>query len=294
MHAADPEQFLGLPAAPLEKADAVIVPLPLEKTVSYGCGTWRGPRAILDASCQIEAFEEETLIDFAEAPKLHTLPLLLVEGDVEQYHAATQRLFAQFRGRFVVGVGGEHSVTYGEVLGLADDPAEVTVVQIDAHADLADTLDGRRWSHGTVMRRLWERGCRLLQIGIRSLSRAEYEVASTSERITTFYAHQLAARWDELRATLAALRGQVFLTIDVDGLDPAVIPSTGTPQPNGLGWPQTMELIRGVTGARDADLIGADVVEFVASPHPPGCDLIAARLLMKLLAYWWQGRGSRR
>jgi len=294
MHAADPGQFLGLPAAPVEQADAIIAPLPLEKTVSYGCGTWRGPRAILDASCQIEPFEEETLTDFGEAPKLHTLPLLLVEGDVEQYHEATQRLLAQFRDRFVVGIGGEHSVTYGELLGLADDPAEVTVVQIDAHADLADTLDGRRWSHGTVMRRLWERGCRLVQIGIRSLSRAEYEVASSGDRIVTFYAHQLAARWDELLTTLAGLRGKVFLTIDVDGLDPAVIPSTGTPQPNGLSWQQTMEIIRGVTGARDAHLIGADVVEFVASPHPPGCDLIAARLLMKLLAYWWMDRGSRR
>jgi len=290
--AVNPDQFLGLPPCPQQEADAVIMPLPLEKTVSYGAGTWRGPKAILDASCQVETFDEETLVDFAEGPRLHTLPPLLVEGDLPQYLDALQQRMADFRDKFVLAIGGEHSLTYGVVTGLVDDPAEVTVVQIDAHADLIDELDGRRWSHGTVMRRLWERGCRLVQIGIRSLSRAEYELAAAGDRITTYYAHQLAHNWQAVLDTLGALRGKVYLTIDVDGLDPAVIPSTGTPQPNGLSWAQTMEVIRCVTTAPQCRLIGADVVEFVASPHPPGCDLIAARLVMKVLAHWWRGRRS--
>ena len=115
-----------------------------------------------------------------------------------------------------------------------DDLAGVTVVQIDAHADLADELHGRRWSHGTVMRRLWEQGCRLVQIGIRSLSREEYEVATAGPRIATYYAHRLEEQWAEVLETLRGLEGKVYLTIDVDGLDPSIIPSTGTPLPGGL------------------------------------------------------------
>ena len=126
--------------------------------------------------------------------------------------AAAARDIARFRERFLVTLGGEHLLTYGVVTGLVDDPAEVTIVQIDAHADLADTLDDRRWSHGTVMRRLWERGCRLVQIGIRSLSRAEYELIENGPRIETFFAHDLARRWAELLAR-AGLPGRSGLLV---------------------------------------------------------------------------------
>jgi agmatinase len=135
------------------------------------------------------------------------------------------------------------------------------------------------------MRRLWERGCRLVQVGIRSLSRPEYELVQGGPRIETFFAHELAARWDELLRLLATLEGPVYLSFDVDGLDPSIIPSTGTPQPNGLSWPQAMAVVRAVVNA-PCDLLGADVVEFIASPHPPGCDLNAARIVTKILAYW--------
>jgi agmatinase len=209
---------------------------------------------------------------------------LPVSADVSHL-AEVARQIARFRGRFLVTLGGEHSLTYGVLSGLAENLADVTIVQIDAHADLADELGNRRWSHGTVMRRLWERGCRLIQVGIRSLSRPEYELVQSGPRIETFFAHDLAKRWDELMHLLARLEGPVYLSIDVDGLDPAIIPSTGTPQPNGLSWWQTMGVIRAVAGC-SCDWIGADVVEFVASPHPPGCDLTAARLVMKVLAYW--------
>jgi len=284
-------QFLGLDPVGPERADALILPLPLEKTVSYGTGTQAGPRAILDASRQIELFDEETLIDFAERPKLHTLPPLLPDepaaaDDVPLYLEAVRRHVAGLPPKFLVALGGEHTVSYGVATGLVEEPRQLTIVQIDAHADLIDQLDGRRWSHGTVMRRLWERGCRLLQIGVRSLSRSEYDLARSGERIVTFYAHQMAERWSELLATLAGLEGKVYLTIDVDGLDPAVVPSTGTPQPGGLTWRQMMDVLAAVAAARRCRWVGADIVEFVPSPAPPGCDPAAARLLMKLLAHW--------
>ncbi len=288
----DPAQFFGLPSPGIDAADALILPWPLEKTVSYGTGTKTGPAAIIEASRQIELFEEETLVDFQQSPKLHVLPAIAVdpalpEDKLPEHLAATAKYISQFRDRFLLTLGGEHLLTYGVITGLAADPAEVTIVQIDAHADLADTLGGRRWSHGTVMRRLWERGCRLVQVGIRSLSRPEYELVQSGPRIETFFAHELPTRWDELLQLLARLEGRVYLSFDVDGLDPSIIPSTGTPQPNGLSWPQAMEVVRAVINA-PCDLLGADVVEFIASPHPPGCDLNAARLVTKILAYWAQ------
>ncbi len=286
----DPTQFFGLPSPGIDAADALILPWPLERTVSYGTGTKTGPAAIIAASPQIEFFEEETLVDFQQSPKLHVLPAIAVDPAIPgvklpEHLAATAKYISQFRDRFLLTLGGEHLLTYGVVTGLAADLANVTIVQIDAHADLADTLAGRRWSHGTVMRRLWERGCRLIQVGIRSLSRPEYELVQSGPRIETFFAHELASRWDELLQLLARLDGSVYLSFDVDGLDPSIIPSTGTPQPGGLSWPQAMEVVRAVINA-PCDLLGADVVEFIASPNPPGCDIIAARLVTKILAYW--------
>ena len=144
------------------------------------------------------------------------------------------------------------------------------------------------------MRRLWERGCRLIQIGIRSLSRKEHEFATTSPRVTTYYAHQLGQRWAEV---LQCLRrgGEGLLDHDVYGLDPAVIASTGTPQPGGLSWAQTMELLRALAVESRAQLLAADIVEFVPSSVAPGCDAAGGTLAAKVLAWWWRGRkeGSR-
>jgi len=288
----DPTQFFGLPSPGRERADALVLPLPVEKTVSYGTGAGSGPRAIVAATLQVETFDEETLVEFAESPRLHVLPPLPTDGDIEACLSRIRDHVRPLRGKFLLVLGGEHSVTYGVVDGLVDDPAEVTVVQLDAHGDLADKLGGRHWSHGTVMRRLWERGCRLMQIGVRSMTRNEYEVASSSPRIVTYFAHRMENQWPEILDALRRLEGKVYLTIDVDGLDPSIIPSTGTPQPGGLSWRQTMEIFRVLTGESRCELIGADIVEFIASPVPPGCDPAAARLATKLLAWWWKGRSS--
>lgn len=285
----DPTQFLGLPSLGPQRADALLLPLPVEKTVSYGTGTSGGPRAILDASLQLEPFDEETLVEFSEAPRLDTLPPLSANGEIEDCLARIRERVQPLRDKFLLVLGGEHTVTYGVVTGLVDDPAEVTVVQIDAHADLADELRGQRWSHGTVMRRLWEQGCGLVQIGIRSLTRSEHAVATAGPRIATYYAHRLEEQWAEVLESLRRLEGKVYLTIDVDGLDPSIIPSTGTPLPDGLSWRQTMEVVRVLATESRCRLIGADIVEFVPSAVPPGCDPTAARLAAKVLAWWWTG-----
>ncbi len=288
----DLTQFFGLPSLGPERADALVLPLPIEKTVSYGTGAGSGPRAIVAATLQVETFDEETLVDFAESPRLHVLPPPSTDGDLEECLARIRDQVRPLRGKFLLALGGEHSVTYGLIGGLVDDPAEVTIVQLDAHGDLADKLGGRHWSHGTVMRRLWERGCRLMQIGIRSMTREEYELATGSPRIVTYFSHCMEEQWPEMLDALRRLEGKVYLTVNVDGLDPSIIPSTGTPQPGGLSWRQTMEIFRVLLTESHCQLIGADVVEFVASPVPPGCDPAAARLTTKLLARWWKGRKS--
>jgi len=295
MSVVHPDQFLGLPPRKAEDADAVVLPLPFERTVSYGNGTWRAPRAIVDASCQLEQFDEETLVDFETGPLIHTAPAILNDGDVgaEDYLDAIRDRVAGFRDKFILSLGGEHTVTYGVVMGLAKSPADVTVVQVDAHADLMDVLDGKKWSHGTVMRRLRDEGVRLVQVGVRSLSREEYDFAQRDEGVTTFYAHEIGQKWDELRKTLRQLEGDLYLSLDVDGLDPGVMPSTGAPQPNGLSWNQVIEILREVSASERCRFVGADVVEYVACPHPPGCDIIAARLAAKILAYWFVGKTGR-
>lgn len=297
-------QFFGLPSLGVEHADALVLPLPVERTVCYGKGTAGGPQAIIQATPQIETFDEETLVEFSQSPRIHTLPPPPAEGDIKDCLVAIEDCVRSLPRKFLLSLGGEHTVTYGVVAGLfgqrgtthddagptREDLADVTLVHVDAHADLANRLHGRYWSHGTVMRRLWERGCRLLQIGIRSLTREEHQVASTGPRITTYYAHRLSEQWPEALAALRGLTGKVYLSLDVDGLDPSIIPSTGTPLPGGLSWWQTMEIIRTLTTESRAELVAADIVEFVPSPVIPGCDPVAARLATKLLAWWWSAR----
>ena len=285
MEQLDRDQFLGLPSPGLEAADAVVLPLPFERTTSYGRGTWRAPRAIICASHQVETFDEEALVDFEEHPRVHTAAPVEAGGSVDACLEAVREAAHSLRGRFVLGLGGEHTVTWGLVRGLTDSPERVTIVQVDAHADLIDRLDGQAWSHGTVMRRLYDHGCRLVQIGVRSLSREEHEFIRAEDRVTTYFAHELRDRWPDVLAHLDRLRGDVYLTLDVDGLDPSIIPSTGTPQPDGLTWRQAMEVLRTVAAGARRNLVGADVVEFVPSPGPPGCDIIVARLVAKLLAF---------
>ncbi|MDA1193334.1 MAG: agmatinase [Candidatus Poribacteria bacterium] len=284
--------FLALLNVSLDQADAVVVPVPFERTVSYGKGTDGGPAALLHATSQIEFFDEETEIDFETYPLIHTATPVVMDASLPIkacLDAITER-FKAYRGTFTLALGGEHSLTYGAVKGLVEDVSRLTIVQLDAHADLADELDGERWSHGAVMKRLWDEGATLIQIGIRSLSKAEYVLARDGDRITTFFAHNLPERWDEAMRLLGALEGEIYFTLDVDGLDPSIIPSTGTPQPDGLSWRQTMEAMRAVFIESKCRVAGADVVEFIPSPHPPGCDLVAAKLTTRLLAYWGAGQ----
>jgi agmatinase len=191
-------------------------------------------------------------------------------------------------GKLPVTLGGEHTVTIGPVRAIAEAGTPLTVVQVDAHADLRDVYQGSPYSHACVMRRLVEQtGCRLCQVGIRSLCAEEDAfIRDHPDTVRTFFADGIHAdasgRW--LTGLADLLRGRrVYLTIDVDGLDPSVIPATGTPEPGGLTWQQAMAMLEAVTGAA-GEIVGLDCVELAPVPGLHAADFAAAKLLYRAIS----------
>lgn len=286
-----PDNFLGLPpeVAAFDAARVLVLPLPFEATVSYGAGTAQGPQAIITASQQVELYDREVDAEPAMAYGVHTLDAPSLPGDPEAavaaIAAATQAAAAS--GKFVVGLGGEHTVSVGFGRGLlAALGGPITVVQIDAHADLRDEYEGSPYSHACIARRLLDHPGveQLLQLGIRSVCTEEVTFARAHlDRVRTWYAEEVhAGGWQaELAERLAGRR--VYLTIDVDGLDPAIIPATGTPEPDGLTWRETLAILRlvGDTG----QVIGLDCVELAPYPGQHAADFAAAKLVYKAIGY---------
>lgn len=279
-----------------------VLPVPLEETVSYGGGTRRGPAAIVAASKQVELFDRA----LGGAPALdygiHTLPALDAAGDIEVVLARVQAAVAAIvaAGKLPVTLGGEHTVTIGPVRAVAAAlrardaaagdraAAPFAVVQVDAHADLREGFHGSPFSHACVMRRLVEdTGCELYQVGIRSLSSEEDTfIRARPGTVRTFFADEIHAdatgAWlQELAGRLAGRR--VYLTIDVDGLDPSVVPATGTPEPGGLTWGQAMSLLDTV-GRAAAGVVGIDCVELAPLPGLHAADFAAAKLLYRAIS----------
>jgi agmatinase len=271
------------------------VPLPFEGTVSYGTGTAAGAAAVIAASTQVELWDDELLFEL-ESLQYHTADEIAPATD-ESADRYLNRVEAQCRelsgpNRLVIGIGGEHSLTPPLVKAVAkdrDDLSGLTVVQIDAHTDPRDTYEGTPHSHACAMRRLTERGAKVIAIGIRAMSQPEDEYAKSVGLIDIYRAQSLAEEPDLERRLITQLRGltgDVYLTVDIDGLDPSMCPGTGTPEPGGLGWWQTLRILRAVLlENRTRNLIGCDLVETVPQPDTQINEFTAARLLAKIIAY---------
>ena len=290
-----PENFLGLDPAlgAYETSRAVVLPIPFESTVSYMGGTRHGPRAILHASTQVELYDREFGSEPALAYGVHTLPYLAPShASPEATVAAIAACAAEHAaaGKLVVGLGGEHTVSVGLGRGLARAlGTPLTTVQIDAHSDLRDLYEGSPYSHACAARRLMDLGP-VIQLGIRSLCREEAEFIagaradgpSAGENLRVFFAEEVHAGPAHLAELSERVRGRrVFLTIDVDGFDPAVVPATGTPEPGGLSWQQVLAIVRAV--ARTAGVAGFDVVELAPQPGLHAADFLVARLVYKTM-----------
>lgn len=288
-----PRTFLGLPPALGDYATArvALLPVPYDATTSYRAGARDGARAIIDASTQLELYDADLGREPAEVG-IHTL------DELEPDFAAPERMVARVRaavarllddGKFPLLLGGEHSLTVGAVAACRERWPELGVLHLDAHADLRDTYHGTPHSHACAMRRVVELGCPLASVGIRSLSAEEAAFRRSSSRVTTIAAGEIArARaaggLDALWArAVGALPPTIYVTIDLDVFDPALMAAVGTPEPGGLDWWEVTGLLRRVGAARR--VVGADVVELAPAEGPAACAFTAAKLTYALLGY---------
>lgn len=279
-----PFNFGGVDAemADFENAKVLIWPVPFEKTVSYGGGTKDGPHAIIDASRNMELFDEEIGGETAQIG-IHTLPAIDADREVNDMMQAlydeTKRLMKL--NKFICMLGGEHSISSPVIKAHYEAYPKLSVLQIDAHADLRDEYDGTPYSHASIMRRVVE-FCPAVQVGIRSLSADEARVIP-SLPTKVFYAKDIVGRTDWIEEAVANLTDDVYLTIDVDGFDPSLIPTTGTPEPGGLGWYEVVRLIK--KAAETRRIVGMDVTELSTQPGNNSPSFLTAKLIYKTLGY---------
>jgi len=273
-------------------ARAVVIPFGLEASVSYGGGTTRGPSAILRASQQLELYDEELGCEPYRAWGVAALREPAIEPSIEAALAQLSHLVAGViaQDKFPLVLGGEHSLTPGAIRPILTRHPDLVVLQLDAHTDLRDGYLGERYSHAAAMRRVLDLpGTSLVSVGIRAISSEEVEFyAANRDRIQVHWAKD-QARWD-MAEIVAPLEGRpVYITFDIDALDSAVMPATGTPTPGGLGYWQALGLLRNACAAA-GQVVGADLVEFAPIAGLHACDYTAAALAYKLLAYALSGR----
>lgn len=287
-----PWNFLGLSeeCAHPARAAAWIFPIPYEATTSYGAGTRDGPAAIIAASRQIELYDREFGCEPAARIGIHTLPPLELthrspEAMIERIAEAVATILSGSpRPKQLVVLGGEHSISAGVALGLEKVIGrQFVVVHVDAHADLREEYEGSRFSHACAARRLAEIAP-VFQIGIRSISEGEEAFRRRARHVKTVFADDLRndSSWKRDLARFVR-RKNVYLTIDLDGLDPSVVPAVGTPEPGGLSWWELLEIVRIVCS--EAALVPVfDVVELAPRPGFTASDFLAARLVYKTVA----------
>ena len=270
-------------AASFDRAGAVVLPVPFERTTSYVPGTKNGPREIIAASGQVELYDEELGREICDIG-IHTLPAM------ESPFASTDDAFAEMRrvaawlvgaGKFFVALGGEHALTAPLVAGVTDVHPGVSVLQIDAHADLRESYMGDRHSHASAMRRVLEYAP-TVQVAIRNLSAPEAEAIPGLET-TVFYDWNMRDDPAWITRVVEALGEKVYITIDCDGIDPAIMPAVGTPEPGGLSWRETLTLLKLVMTKKT--VVAADVVELCPIPGFVAPNFLAARLVYKLIGY---------
>lgn len=278
-------RYAGLPDSygSEEFSQIVILPIPFDKTSTYQHGSNKGPEAIIEASRNMELYDIETASEpylkgiFTDAPihaKTSDEMLLLTYNRAKKWIQ---------KSKFLVTLGGEHSVSYASIKAYAEHCGKLTVLHLDAHADLQQAYEGNPWSHASVMARVKEipQVTKVVSVGIRSMSREEVPFLDSSH---TFFAHELQEKWvDQI---LSKLEGPIYITFDLDVFDCALMPSTGTPEPGGLSWDQALNLLKRVI--REKNVVGCDVVELCPNLSNVAPDYVAAKLIYKMLSYQFE------
>lgn len=271
-----------------EAARVVVLPLCYEAAPSYGHGSAEGPRHLLAASAQLETLDEETLIHWGRMG-IHTLPPLHPGGGPEAAVAEMKSaaLSVLKTGKRLLSLGGDHAVAIGPIAAAAEVHPNLGVLQVDAHLDLRDSWNGSRFNHGCVMRRVMaDFGLPAAQVGMRAVCEEEL-MFLRDRRCRPFWAHELDPFDDSwIGEVICALPENVYVTFDLDGLDPSVLPGTGTPEPGGLTWRQAVRLLRAV--GRERTVVAADINELAKIPGSQVSEYTAAKLAVKLLIHCFQ------
>ncbi len=277
----------------LDSARILILPVSYEGTVSYGTGTGAGAMAIVDASRNMELYEEETETEVYKLG-IHTLPEFTPrdtpDAMMAELYAYSKKLLKL--DKFICMLGGEHSVSAPLIKAHYEKFSDLSVLQIDAHADLRDEYDGTPHSHASIMARV-VKDLRIpsVQVGIRSISGDEARSLKDGLPTKIFWARDIVGKTDWIDEAVDSLTDNVYLTIDIDGLDPSIVPTTGTPEPGGLGWYETLALIRKL--AEKKKVVGMDLVEYSYFENYDSPAFLCSKLVYKSLAYIFKNESPR-
>jgi agmatinase len=274
-----------IPAVKFKDARIIILPLCYENAPSYGTGSKEGPLHILNASSQLESIDEETLTAWGESG-IHTMPPPLLSDNPEEAVNEMKKaaLAVLKRKKFLLSLGGDHAVSIGPIAAAAEIHPDIGVLQIDAHLDLRNSWNGSRYNHACVMRRVAEDiKIPFVQVGIRSFSPGEAGFVKR-KKLKPFYAHEIDPLDDSWAdKAVDSLPEKVYLTVDLDGLDPSMIPGTGTPEPGGLSYRQLVRLIK--TLGMKRKVIAADINELVKIEGSQVSEFTAAKIATKIFVH---------
>lgn len=278
------KNFLGIKNFKENKSSVVIIPYPLENTVTYGKGTRKGPEEIIKASHQIELYDEDLKYQITDNINIETLKTPSLKKTNNKSLKELEKIIINTlnKKKFPFILGGEHSITIGAINAFAKLEKEVTIIQFDAHADLRDSYESNKYSHACVMRRcLDNQNVNLISIGIRSISKEEMSYLNKNHsRIKIFYSKD-KKKWNHKEIINLIKNKNVYISFDVDVFDPSLMPATGTPEPNGILWDEAIALLQVI--ARNSNVIGADINELAPIKSIHSCNFIVAKIVYKLI-----------
>ena len=278
--------FLGIDSRNNEKENVVVVPFGLEKTLSYGSGTRKGPAEIIKASHQVELFDEDLNKEPYKSIGIKTLKPFPIKKDMADALKQIENINKLLldKKKFPLVLGGEHSLTQGAIRPFVRKFSKLYLLHFDAHADLRNSYNGNKFSHASVIRRCLDNlNVNVVSFGIRNISQSEaLFLKKNNKRVKIFWAKD-KSKWNLNRLKKILKNKKVYLTFDVDGLDLSLMPATGTPEPGGLFWDETINIIK--TAAKSADIVGADINELSPIKGFNSYSFLIAKLAYKIIAY---------
>ena len=278
--------FLGIDNKFNFKEKAIVVPFGLEKTVSYGGGTKNGPKEIINASHQVELYDEELNCEPYKKIGIKTLKPFPIKKNIKKALSDMGKINQQILKKklFPLTLGGEHSITPGCLIPFTKKFKNICLLHFDAHADLRDSYEGEKFSHASAIRRCLDyKNVSVISFGIRNISESEIPfLKKNSNRIDIFWAKD-KKKWNLKKFKKLIKNKTVYLTFDVDGLDSSIMPATGTPEPGGLLWDETLEIIK--IAAKNSNIVGADINELAPIKGFNSYNFLVAKLAYKILTY---------